>query len=233
MATLDHTKAINNQLGAGISKENEINLKRLVNLALNSSPQVGIVNFNILKTFLLELLKALNIQNYEPKFVDDLETKAIIEDALLSENQHVISSLIENNTNDSSSDNNNNNLDSNLKKSSNNGISLLTSDLKPLTLERFHKFEDKLTRLEQQISSFNSLPSNQQIIDKSKDIKKSNANSGPILEIWQYTQMSKRLESNEDGITKVRIEFFFLKHPSNIYKININLAHVTITRFNW
>jgi hypothetical protein len=216
MATIDHVKVINNPLGAtGISKQNEINLKRLVNLALNSSPQVGIVNFNILKTFLLELLKALNIQNYEPKFGDDLETKAIIEDALLSENQHdSLSSLIENNNNnnnESSSDNNNNNNNSNLKKSSNNGISLLTSDLKPFTLERFHQLEDKLNRLEQQISSLNSLPSNQQIIDKSKEIKKSNGNSGPILEIWQYTQMSKRLESNEDGITKVCIFNIFLK----------------------
>jgi hypothetical protein len=205
MAAVDHLKSMSNPLGACISRENEINLKRLVNLALNSSPQVGIVNFNILKTFLLELLKALNIQNYEPKFGDDLETKAIIEDALLSENQHdSLSSLIENNI-----DNNNESSSDNLKKSSNNGISLLTSDLKPLTLERFHKLEDKLTRLEQQISSINSLPSNQQIIDKSKEIKKSNGNSGPILEIWQYTQMSKRLESNEDGITKVCFAFFY------------------------
>ena len=66
----------------GISNRNDLNLNRLVHLALSSSPKVGIVNFNILKTFLLELLKALNIQNFEPKFNDDFDAKNLIEDAL-------------------------------------------------------------------------------------------------------------------------------------------------------
>jgi hypothetical protein len=214
MASLDNMNSTVITNSISITKESELNLKRLVNLALNSSPKVGIVNFNILKTFLLELLKALNIQHYEPTFSDgDQETKTIIQEALLNENHHqTLSSLIDQNSNRKGDGSDNKNLNNdhlsaaNAKLSSNQGISLLTSDMKPLSLERFHTMEDKLSRLEQQISSLNVLPTNQQIIDKSKELKKSNSN-GPILEIWQYTQMSKRLESNEDGITKVNYAF--------------------------
>lgn len=46
----------------------QVNLRHLVNLALSSSPKAGVVNFNLLKVFLLELLKALNLQNHELKF---------------------------------------------------------------------------------------------------------------------------------------------------------------------
>lgn len=184
----------------GISKESELNLNRLVNLALNSSPKVGIVNFNILKTFLLELLKALNLQNYEPKFGDDAETKSLVQDAIQNENQHdKILNLINNNESSEKGA-------TASGGSSKAGISILTSDMKPFTLERFQVMEDKLARFEQQMAALNSLPSNQQIIDKSKDFKKSSGTSAnPILEIWQYTQLSKRLESNEEGITKVNI----------------------------
>lgn len=178
---------------ATIDKTSELSLTRLVHLALSSSPQVGIVNFNLLKTFLLELLKALNVQHYEPKFGDDSDIKNLVKDAIQSEqhNEKYLNLIKE--TADTKDE----------RPSS--GFSLLTSDMKPLSFERFKRLEDRLARFEQQMSALNSLPSNQQIIDKSKDVKKS---SGPILEIWQYTQLSKRLESNEEGITKVNYVIF-------------------------
>jgi hypothetical protein len=198
-------------------EQQQLNLTRLVNLALNSSPKVGIVNFNLLKTLLIELINALNLQNYEPKFADD-DTKNIVDEALKHETQHDEFLHLVNNDNNinntrKESDNSNSNKEgggndgdaSTIKNG--NGITILTSDMKPISLERFHKLEGKLARLEQQISSLNSLPSNQQLIDKTKDMKKSaaaaNNNNGPILEIWQYTQLSKRMESNEEGITKL------------------------------
>jgi len=169
----------------------DLNLNRLVHLALNSSPKLGIVNFNILKTFLLELLKALNLQGFEPKFSDeDAETQHLIEDAIQSEfNEQDVTLPASNDPSSSAT------------YRPKTGIMKL-----PLTNERFHALEDKLNRFEQQLGALNSLPSNQQIIDKSKEIKRtgsSSAGSGPVLEIWQYTQMSKRLESNEEGITKL------------------------------
>ena len=86
--------------------------------------------------------------------------------------------------------------------------------------------EDKMGRLESQFSSLaNSIPSNQTILEKAKQhqsggggggsgntsASKSSAygsgtgssSSGPILEIWQYTQISKRMDANEDGLSKL------------------------------
>ncbi len=190
----------------GLNKANELNLKRMVDLALNSQPKLGIVNFNMLKTFLLELLKALNLQNHEIKFADgDVETKTVVENALQSESQLVG----DDNGSGGSGNGATTNADSNLNAAKlgehAKGISILTSDMKPLTLERFHNLEDKLARFEQQIAALNSLPSNQHIIDQSKELKKSTSDSkhGPILEVWQYTQLSKRLEANEEGLTKL------------------------------
>jgi hypothetical protein len=169
--------------------DNQLNLTKLVNLALSSSPKAGIVNFNVLKTFLLELINALNLQNYEPKFGED--TKNLVEDAIKNEIQHgEILNLL-----------NENDIQKTQETDSKANISILT----PITLERFHKLEGKLYRIENQISTLNALPSNQHLIDKTKDMKRTGGQSfaGPIMEAWQYTQLSKRLESNEEGLTKL------------------------------
>ena len=169
-----------------IQDKDLLNLNNLVHLAISSSPQLGgIVNFNILKTFLLELLKALNLQNYELKLSNDLKQQQ-------SQLQQPV----------------------------------------VINQERFHVLEDKINRFEQQISALNSLPSNQNIIDKSKDLKRFNSastNVSPVLEIWQYTQISKRLESNEEGITKLTSllqdlinEINDLKESQNKHEFNFN-----------
>ena len=179
---------MNNLIGGQMSTQETINLTRMVHLALNSSPNVGIVNFNILKSFLLKLLEALNLQNYEPKFGEDNDIVNLLDDAIKTEEQNDSIHLSEKGADTTGKQN----------------MSILTGDMVPLTLERFHAVEDKLGRLEHQISALNAFPTNQQIIQKSKELNRgSNHNSGPILEIWQYTQLSKRQESNEEGITKV------------------------------
>ena len=178
----------------------EVNLNLLVNLALSSSPKAGIVNFNILKTFLIELLKALNLQNFEPKFSDVSESQVILE-AINNDAQHesLMNLIGGNNERDS------NQIMNNISRP------MLTSDVKAISAERFHALEDKMSRFEQQMVSLNALPSNQKLIEKSKDLRKNPANSGPIVEAWQYTQLSKRLELNEDGLTKVIRKDFLLR----------------------
>jgi hypothetical protein len=183
--------------------KNGIDLSKLVNLALNS-PRVGIVNFNILKTFLIELLKALNLQNYEPKFGEDTNTKAFIQD------------FIKINDAESNADNssflNDTGFISELANTSLDATApgakvLLSLEQKPLA-ERFHSLEDKMTRLEQQISALNSMPPNNQLIERARETRRDRSSGGPILEVWQYTQLSKRLESNEEGLTKVTLSYW-------------------------
>jgi hypothetical protein len=163
----------------GIMQNDHIDLTRMVHLALNSSPNVGIVNFNILKTFLLELLTALNLQHFEPHFTDNNDIKNLLVDAI---------------RNDASTDNTNN---------QGQQVSISMDNSRAMFPDRIQILENKINRLEQQIASLNSMPSSQDIIKKSKENARTGMNSGPILEIWQYTQLSKRQESNEDGITKL------------------------------
>jgi hypothetical protein len=156
---------------------NNVDLTNMVNIALNTSPGIGIVNFNVLKSFLLELLKALKLDNFKPN---------------LEENTEIIGLL-----------------DSALKESSRENFSDVQfkriSEPASISLDRFQKNEDRINRLEVQIAALNDTPS-QEIIRKTKENKiggEKNDKYGPILEVWQYTQLSKRQESNEEGITKV------------------------------
>ena len=193
-----------------------LDLNKLVNLALNS-PRVGVVNFNILKTFLIELLKALNLQHYEPKFGDDSETKNLLQYIIKANEDHEttgvhddFSHIDENDTTGYESM-----INSSIDGSGNAAIpstkiiQMQHRDTKPMN-ERFFNLEEKLARLEQQLNALNSLPTNAHLIEKAKEAKKSNSSSGPILEIWQYTQLSKRLESTEDGLTKVSKKKFLI-----------------------
>lgn len=159
---------------------NNVDLTSMVNIALNTSPGIGIVNFNILKSFLLELLKALKLDNFKPNFEENVEIMELLNSAR--------------------------------KESSGNGENLSDVQLKKetepasISLDRFQKNEDRINRLETQIAALNDTPS-QEIIRKTKESKNAGGEKsdkyGPILEVWQYTQLSKRQESNEEGITKV------------------------------
>jgi hypothetical protein len=46
------------------------------------------------------------------------------------------------------------------------------------------------------------------------DPTKTTDTQGPILEIWQYTQMEKRIESAENGITRVYLFHGIKSYPS-------------------
>ena len=46
-----------------------LSLEQLVHLSLGD-PEAGAVNFNVLKTLLLQMLKAMNLFNYKPTMSD-------------------------------------------------------------------------------------------------------------------------------------------------------------------
>ena len=193
------------------SRQESMNLYKLVHLALDSSPRLAVVNFNLLKTFLLELLKALNLQQHEFK-LNGHES----EDAIRHEKTKYRVATSSGGIGDSSGS---------VADGENVLNTFISSVKQPLTAERFQRVEDKISRLEQQIASLNELPNNQHLIEKTKEMSSgshhhfssashtasggfgSTKSSGPIVEAWQYTQLSKRLESNEDGLTRVNYKF--------------------------
>ena len=64
-----------------------LSLEQLVHLSLGD-PEAGAVNFNVLKTLLLQMLKAMNLYNYKPTMSDD-DQRTLKEALLTSPKQHV------------------------------------------------------------------------------------------------------------------------------------------------
>lgn len=150
-----------------------LSLEQLVHLSLGD-PEVGAVNFNILKTLLLQMLQAMNLYSYKPAMsVDD---QRALEEALSKQQQHVATAAAGN--------------DNELKRRAERKKRDRSSD-------RLNNLEEKVFRFESQLNALDQLPANAELIDRAKD------HQGPILEVWQYTQMEKRIESAENGITRV------------------------------
>jgi len=172
-----------------------LSLEQLVHLSLGD-PEAGAVNFNVLKTLLLQMLKAMNLYNYQPTMSDD-DQRTLKEALSTSSKQHVRFEQDETLINEN---------DNEIKEKS-------QRKKRDRSSERFNALEEKVFRFESQLNAFNQIPSNSELIDRAKQIPKKISDhddptkpthrQGPILEIWQYTQMEKRIESAENGITRV------------------------------
>ncbi|CAF0931475.1 unnamed protein product [Rotaria sp. Silwood1] len=184
-----------------------LSLEQLVHLSLGD-PEAGAVNFNVLKTLLLQMLKAMNLFNYKPTMSDHDERT--IKEALLASSStttkptklHIKFDHDESISPVDESDDLNNEVKKKLRRKTRDRSS-----------DRLNALEEKVTRFESQLNALNQIPSNSELIDRAKQISrnkiddtnslKTTSHHGPILEIWQYTQMEKRLESAENGITRL------------------------------
>ena len=180
-----------------------LSLEQLVHLSLGD-PEAGAVNFNVLKTLLLQMLKAMNLFNYKPIMSDHDERT--IKEALIATSSTKTHFKF-------NQDESINQLDE--SDDTNNEVKLKSRRRKhDRNLNRLTVLEEKISRFEFQLNAFNQIPSNSELIDHVKQLSRnvsdendsSNVTNrhGPILEVWQYTQMEKRLESVENGITRVK-----------------------------
>jgi hypothetical protein len=175
-----------------------LSLEQLVHLSLGD-PEAGAVNFNVLKTLLLQMLKAMNLFNYKP-IMSDHDQRTIKE--ALSTEDHVKMDQDEINIQLDESDETNNESKQKARRKK-----------RDRNQDRLNKLEEKVSRFESQLNALNEIPSNSELIDRARQISrkpfdnenlsKTTNRQGPILEVWQYTQMEKRLESAENGITRV------------------------------
>lgn len=189
-----------------------LSLEQLVHLALGD-PEAGAVNFNVLKTLLLQMLKAMNLYHYQPLMSDD--DQRTLKEALSTP-------IVE--TEESSM------TDDQWKRKSSRKTRDRSSD-------RLGRLEEKVFRFESQFNALNQIPSNTDLINRAKQMPRQtsldrhqrdetspNHRTGPILEVWQYTQMEKRLESAENGITRVilSISLIDLKFKIRIYLVDFS-----------
>lgn len=181
-----------------------VSLEQLVHLSLGD-PEAGAVNFNVLKTLLLQMLKAMNLFNYKP-IMSDYDERTIKEALLASSSEKPTRTNVKFDQDESTS------LFDESEDSNNEIKQKLRRRTRDRSLDRLTTLEEKVNRFESQLNAFNQIPSNAELIDRVKELSKTktdDSNSkksgqhGPILEVWQYTQLEKRLESAENGITRV------------------------------
>jgi hypothetical protein len=192
-----------------------VSLEQLVHLSLGD-PEIGAVNFNVLKTLLLQMLKAMNLFNYKPNMSDD--DQRTLKEALSTSVNDELRIDIENDPSlNRTADDHHHHHHQQQQQQQQRSKRLLQANKRDRSSDRLNTLEEKVFRFESQLDALNQIPSNTELIDRAKQLPKQSIDRiddtsttgkhqhGPILEIWQYTQMEKRLESAENGITRVTI----------------------------
>ena len=76
---------------------------------------------------------------------------------------------------------------------------------KPICVTRspYHQLEERVGRMERQLLDLNSLPSTKELLDSAGDER--GRGSRPVADMWQGMQLSRKVDANTQGVSKVRI----------------------------
>lgn len=158
----------------------KVSLSQMVDLALGT-PEVGSVNFNVLHSLLHAMLKRLNIVDVQSDITD------FDRDFLSAAKARELSLLSD--------------VDSGRGEDTEDTISERSSVMPtPSTGRRtpYHNLEVKVAKLQEQLDSVTSVPSNKDLFNKAKN----QYEEKPIGEMWFNMQLMSRVETNEKGIAK-------------------------------
>ena len=176
-----------------------VSLAQMVDLSLGT-PEIGSVNFNVMHTLLHAIIKKLNIGDIRTEINehdrDFLATSKIRARSTLSD------------------------ADSGRGEESEDGLS--EKSVPPFKPTPYHRLELKVEKLFEQMEALNKLPTNTELFDRTTKAK-GEAADRPIADMWQYMQMKKRVDANEEGVGKV-----ICTHRSSIYTtfyIQIHSGH--------
>lgn len=158
-----------------------VSLAQLVDLSLGT-PEIGSVNFNVMHTLLHAIIKKLNIGDHRAEINehdrDFLATSKIRARSTLSD------------------------ADSGRGEDSEDGISE-KSGAPPFRPSPYHRMELKVEKLAQQLEELNKLPSNSELFNRATQSKGEIASERPVADMWQYMQLKKRVDANEEGVGKL------------------------------
>ena len=156
-----------------------VSLAQMVDLSLGT-PEIGSVNFNVMHTLLHAIIKKLNIGDIRTEINehdrDFLATSKIRARSTLSD------------------------ADSGRGEESEDGLS--EKSVPPFKPTPYHRLELKVEKLFEQMEALNKLPTNTELFDRTTKAK-GEAADRPIADMWQYMQMKKRVDANEEGVGKV------------------------------
>ena len=165
-------------------------LSKLVDLAIGT-PVIGVVNFNALHSLLHAMLKQLNIQDVQAD-IDDVDRDFLGTSTQLKD---VISPSDSDSKTDSKSDSKTDSKSDSKVDESDSLSSISKKGRAP-----YHCLEMKVEKLAQQLEELNALPSNQELFEKAKLER-----TRYMADMWQYMQLKKRVDANEEGVGKASL----------------------------
>lgn len=163
-----------------------LSLSQMVDLALGT-PEVGAVNFNVLHTLLHAILSKLDISTVNAE-LSEADREFLAQKKVIEE------------------------IDNDSKSVADSGVASLSvgqdssrvksahSDTIPLSHTPYHKLEGKVSKLEEQIDALNSLPTNNELFERARG---DGEKPRPVSEMWQNMQLSRKVDANEEGVSKV------------------------------
>ncbi|BFZ03678.1 hypothetical protein BsWGS_06718 [Bradybaena similaris] len=162
-----------------------VSLSQLVDLALGS-PEVGAVNFNVLHTLLHAMINKLNIQEVKAD-IDEHDRELLTTHS----GSRTISAFSIYSGDSGKGDDS--------FSISEDSLSDKFSYTTPKRSSPYHKLERKVSELVKQLEDLYKLPSNEQLINQTQGKE----NERPVSDMWQYMQLRKRVDANQEGIDKL------------------------------
>ena len=165
-----------------------VTLGHMVDLALGS-PEVGAVNFNVLHGLLHAVLQQLNMTDVKADLPEGEDA-----DSSKDHTRHHKPTDLES--------------DSGIASASEAGVDQSDrSRTRPVTRTPYHALEDKVHRLERQMAALGALPSTKELMDQtagdSSGEETENKVPRPVAEMWQSMQLSRKVDANTQGVSKV------------------------------
>ena len=161
----------------------QVALAQMVDLALGT-PEVGAVNFNVLHTLLHAMISKLNIQDVKAE-IDEHDREMLSTHPV--PRCYSAFSLDSGKGDDSMS----------MSEDSLSEKSAYTSTKNKKS--PYHHLEKQVLDLSRQMEELNKLPSNLQLLQRAQGKE----TDRPVTDMWQYMQMKKRVDANEEGVGKV------------------------------
>ncbi|CAD5116931.1 DgyrCDS5771 [Dimorphilus gyrociliatus] len=181
-------------------KSTTVTLSDMVNLAIGT-PETGVVNLNILRKLLHEMLQKLSITDSKADVDEEKESKnqlnvkmmpgTILEDdvsEISEEKVHIRPTSVADSGIAES-------IDSKDAKSDSKKFDSRVSKSAPSSL--YHQLSQKVGEMEKQINLLTSLPSNNDLFERVGSEPK------PVSDMWNLMQVQKKAEANEEGVNRL------------------------------
>lgn len=176
-------------------------LSRLTDLALGT-PNIGSVNFAVLHTLIHSILDKLEIGNAKAEIQEE-------------DHEFLRRHLVDNEQlpKTSNTDLEKSKSDNNLKTGAKDGKTTRPGSVP------YHQLEDRVVQLEKHWKDLNSLPANSELFER---VREKDAKPRPVSEMWQTMKLSKNVDANAQGLSKLMSMFEDILEDTKMLKENNN-----------